>query len=211
MPLCQRASGVNRLPRPGATLGVQGEYAPSSARRGTGWQRGSAHPLVSIRFILVRREHGETFLLLGRADWTTVSRHVCVVSDDGAKREEHISRRSGKAPAGMAEWIASECRGDATKTPPPSGSHADLWSQAPSRAGALRPRADGHALRGAVPGALATLRLRREARDRAVAACLALCRQTGSLGTPHGVGSGRSHRARSTDPSPRESAACTPR
>ena len=45
-------------------------------------------------------------------DWATETHHVCVVGDDGSKREERTFPHSGKELARMAAWIAAECGGD---------------------------------------------------------------------------------------------------
>ena len=40
-------------------------------------------------------------------DWASATHHVCVVSADGAKREERTFRHGGAGLAEMAEWIAA--------------------------------------------------------------------------------------------------------
>ena len=40
-------------------------------------------------------------------DWASETHHVCVVSADGAKREERTFRHGGAGLAEMAEWIAA--------------------------------------------------------------------------------------------------------
>ncbi len=50
-------------------------------------------------------------------DWATETHHVCLVGDDGSKREERTFRHSGKELARMADWIAARCGGDASGIP----------------------------------------------------------------------------------------------
>ena len=50
-------------------------------------------------------------------DWATETHYVCVVGDDGSKREERTFQHSGKELARMAAWITAKCGGDASGIP----------------------------------------------------------------------------------------------
>ena len=50
-------------------------------------------------------------------DWASETHHVCVVSADGAKREERTFRHGGAGLAEMAEWIAAKSGGFAPYIP----------------------------------------------------------------------------------------------
>lgn len=107
-----------------------GVYEPESASTGTGRCRCTVPPLDSIPFIFVRRVHGEKSACFAGLDWATQTHHVCVVSDDGLKREERTFRHGGKELGKMAEWIAAIGVVMPPGSPSPSRSRTDPWSRA---------------------------------------------------------------------------------
>ena len=50
-------------------------------------------------------------------DWASRTHHVCVVSGDGAQRQERTFRHGGAGLAGMADWIAARCGDSAANIP----------------------------------------------------------------------------------------------